>query len=157
MTRTLIIIALLGLGLPLAAAETSHISADKMVFQEKQGVTVFTGHVVYTQPAEAITIHADKLTVVTRDKELVSVEAKGTPVRFSHEGGDKPIKGEAEKLDYDGGRELVILTGNAYVQSGEDRIQGAVIEYDMKTKQAQASGGEEEGRFEATITPKDQQ
>ncbi|MBD3669389.1 MAG: lipopolysaccharide transport periplasmic protein LptA [Gammaproteobacteria bacterium] len=152
-SHRLLFAALFCLALPALAAPTSRIQADKMELREAEGITVFTGDVVYTQREEAVTIHADRITVHSKDNELIRVEARGKPVRFSHLGGDKPVTGEARQLDYDGAAELVILTGDAYVTSGSDRIQGARIEYDMINKQAQASGGESEGRFEAVITP----
>jgi len=138
------------------AAETSRIQADRMVFKEAEGVTVFSGHVHFSQPQQAISILADKVTILSKDKNVVRIEASGDPVRFRHEGRAQPIKGEARELLYNAARDRVTLRGDAEVQTGKDLIRGQRIEYDLATRQAVASGDANSGdRFEAVLTPGD--
>jgi lipopolysaccharide export system protein LptA len=136
------------------AGEASHIQADKMVLKELEGVTVFTGHVHFSQPEQNISINADRLTILSEDKKVVRVEASGNPVRFEHSGNKKPIQGEARELDYVAARDSITLTGDAEVQTGSDLIRGERIEYDIASQQAVATGDAKTGgRFEAIITP----
>jgi len=138
------------------AGETSQIQADRMVFKEREGVTVFTGHVHFSQPQQAISILADQVTILSKNKTVVRIEATGKPVHFSHAGREKPIQGEARELLYVAAQDTLTLSGDAQVQTGKDLIRGQRIEYDLATRQAVASGGADSGsRFEAVITPKD--
>lgn len=155
MTRQALAVLLLSATTALVqAGETSHILADKMVLKEKEGVTVFSGHVEFSQPEQNISIHADQLTILSEDKKVVRVQASGNPVHFQHGGNNNPIKGEARELDYVAASESITLTGDAEVQAGSDMIRGQRIEYNIASQQAVATGDAETGgRFEAVITP----
>lgn len=136
------------------AAETSRIQADKMVLKEAEGVTVFSGHVHFSQPEQEISILADKLTILSKDSNVVRIEASGKPVRFSHAGKAQAIKGKALELLYVAARDRLTLSGDAEVQSGKDLIRGQRIDYNLVTRQAVASGGADKGgRFEAVLNP----
>lgn len=53
------------------------------------------------------------------------VEAFGNPVTFYQLQDDgKPIKGRGEKMRYEMGKELVILTGNAQLEQLDSSIKG---------------------------------
>jgi lipopolysaccharide export system protein LptA len=152
--RTLAALLLAAITGLVQAGETSRIQADRMVLKELEGVTVFSGHVHFTQPEQNISIRADQITILSEDKKVVRVKATGNPVKFQHSGKDKPIKGEARKLVYVAASDSITLTGDAEVQSGKDLIRGERIEYDIASQQAVASGdGTSGGRFEAVITP----
>jgi lipopolysaccharide transport protein LptA len=154
--RTLAVLLLSALAGLSQAAGTSRIEADKMVLKEAEGVTVFSGHVRFRQPQQAISIRAEQLTVYSQDHNVVRIKAIGNPVHFTHKGRAKPITGEARELLYVAARDSVTLSGAAEVQAGKDRIRGERIEYDITTRQAVASGAPEKGgRFEAVISPKD--
>jgi lipopolysaccharide transport protein LptA len=150
----LLLSALTGLS---QAADTSRIKADKMVFKEREGVTVFSGHVHFSQPQQAISIRAEQLTVYNKGNDVVRIEASGAPVHFTHQGRARPITGEAREMLYVAARDSITLSGDAEVQTGQDLIRGERIEYDIATRQAVAKGAPEKGgRFEAVITPKKQ-
>jgi len=155
MTRQALAVLLLAASAGLTqAAETSHIQADKMVLQGAEGVTVFSGHVHFSQPDPAISILADQVTILRQDSKVVRVEASGKPVRFRHEGRKQPIRGEARELLYIAARDRLTLSGDAEVQTGKDLIRGQHIEYNLATRQAVASGGTgSDGRFEAVLNP----
>lgn len=150
--RAVSVLLLSSLSVLSHAAGSSRIQADRMVYREQQGITVFSGHVLYTEPQQAIAIHADKITIISQAQTVVRIEAVGDPVRFSHKGSAKPIRGEAKNLLYVAARDTLTLSGGAEVQNGKDQIRGETIEYNIASRQATANnGGKPGGRFEAII------
>ena len=89
----------------------------------------------------SIDIRANKV-VVTRpssDSDKIVIEAFGTPVTFYQLQDDgKPIKGHASKARYEVDKQLVTLTGNAYLEQLDSNIQGDKITYLVPTQQMEA-------------------
>ncbi|MDC9615061.1 lipopolysaccharide ABC transporter substrate-binding protein LptA [Xenorhabdus khoisanae] len=102
-------------------------------------VATFTDSVVVKQGS--IDIHADKV-IVTRpegDSNKTVIEAYGNPATFYQLQDDgKPIKGHASKMRYEMDKELVTLTGNAYLEQLDSNIKGDKINYLVPTQQMEA-------------------
>lgn len=130
------------------------IEADGAVFDEQKGQSIYTGHVVITQAG--MQIRADRVTVSTEDDELSRIVATGEPVRFrERREGEEEILGEARKLDYDAGSEVLLLIDQAWLSQGGNRFSGQRIEYDRQRERIQASQGEDGSqRVRVTIQPK---
>ncbi len=79
--------------------------------------------------------------VVTRpssDSDIV-IEAFGTPgYLYQLQDDGKPIKGHASKARYEVDKQLVTLTGNAYLEQLDSNIQGDKITYLVPTQQMEA-------------------
>lgn len=96
-------------------------------------VVTFTGNVVMTQGT--IKINADKV-VVTRPggeqgKEII--DGYGNPATFYQmQDNGKPVKGHASHMHYELAKDLVILTGNAYLEQLDSNITGDQITYLVK-------------------------
>lgn len=96
-------------------------------------VVTFTGNVVMTQGT--IKINADKV-VVTRPggeqgKEII--DGYGNPATFYQmQDNGKPVKGRASHMHYELAKDLVILTGNAYLEQLDSNITGDQITYLVK-------------------------
>jgi len=151
-TTTLLLV---GIATFTFASERSLIEADKMIWQEARGVTTFSGSVRYQLPSQKLTLLADKLEIRRQNKKLVSVIAEGEPVVFEQRAeADKLIKGHSSHLYYDAQTEMIKLSGAAELVSGNNTLRGEVIVYDVQNQTAQVSGdGQDNGRFEAIITP----
>ncbi|MDX7988592.1 lipopolysaccharide ABC transporter substrate-binding protein LptA [Xenorhabdus sp. 12] len=102
-------------------------------------IATFTDKVIVKQGS--IDIRADKV-VVTRpdnDSKKTVIEAYGNPATFYQLQDDgKPIKGHASKMRYEMGKELVTLTGNAYLEQLDSNIKGDKITYLVPTQQMEA-------------------
>ena len=147
------------LAAPVLAADKTQrepvtIEADSAVFDERQGQSIYTGHVVITQGG--MQIRADEVTVYTKEDALQRIVATGEPVRFRQQReGKKEIHGEARRLDYHADDEHLLLQDQAWLTQGGNRFSGQRIEYDMlreRVTAAQAEDGSQ--RVKVTIQPK---
>lgn len=116
-----------------------HITSDKQKVDIAANILIFTGKVVIK--CGSIEIHADRV-VVTRpkDKEGHEVfEGYGHPVTFHQLQDDGHlVRGQSLKVRYEAFNNLVILTGNAYIERLDNSIKGDCITYFMKKKQIEA-------------------
>ncbi len=142
----------------VTAAETQRqpvtIEADSAVFDERQGQSTYSGHVVITQGG--MQIRADEVTVYLADEKLKRIVARGEPVRFRQQReGEKEILGEARRLDYLADEERLLLQDQAWLTQGGNRFSGQRIEYDMPRERVTAAQGEDGSqRVRVTIQPK---
>lgn len=116
-----------------------HITSDQQKVDIAANMVIFTGQVVIK--CGSIDIHADRV-VVTRpkDKEGHEVfEGYGNPVTFHQlQDGGKQVRGHSLKVRYEAFNNLVILTGNAYLERLGNSIKGDCITYFMTKKQIEA-------------------
>ncbi|HBO23080.1 MULTISPECIES: lipopolysaccharide ABC transporter substrate-binding protein LptA [unclassified Providencia] len=136
--------AILALSLPAMALKSDTqqpmtINSVKQSLDLEKNITTFTDDVVIKQGS--IDIKANKV-VVTRpssDSDKIVIEAFGTPVTFYQLQDDgKPIKGHAAKARYEVDKQLVTLTGNAYLEQLDSNIKGDKITYVVPTQQMEA-------------------
>jgi lipopolysaccharide export system protein LptA len=178
----LTLLAALLVALPLAAfAPFAHaeradkdkplnIEADNMTYDDLKQVNIFTGHVVATKGT--IVIKADRVEV-TQDPQGYQY-ATGTSTGKDHayfrqkrDGVDEYIDGDAERIDYDGKKDLTTLTTRATVRRLQglstvmDEVHGSVITYDgqndfytAKAGPDVAGPGNPNGRVRAMLAPR---
>ncbi len=129
--KVIIASAMLATSLPALAVtgdtdQPIHIESDTQSLDMQGNVVTFTGNVVMTQGT--IKINADKV-VVTRPggeqgKEII--DGYGNPATFYQmQDNGKPVKGHASHMHYELAKDLVILTGNAYLEQLDSNITGA--------------------------------
>src|SRR5690606_21254161 len=100
--------------------QTIHIESATQSLDMQGNVVTFTGNVVMTQGT--IKINADKV-VVTRPggeqgKEII--DGYGNPATlYQMQDNGTPDKGHASHMHYELAKDLVILTGNAYLEQLE--------------------------------------
>lgn len=156
--------ALLGLMLvlmaPRAAALESDtrqpmlIEADKVEVDEGKGTSLYLGHVQVDQGS--MRLLADQVTVHHRaDRRPRYVIARGQPSFFKQllDGEEGEMQAYANRMDYDVERDLLILTDQALVIQGKDRIASDRIVYDRAHSRVQAGG---DSRVRIIITPDDE-
>lgn len=167
---------------PLAHAEQAdkdkpmNIDASNMTYDDLKQVTIFTG--APGQPVVAtkgtILIRADRVEV--RQDPQGYQYATGTMARGSkdlayfhqkREGVDEYVEGTAERIDYDGKKDLTTLTTNATVRRLQglttliDQVHGSVITYDGQNDFYTARAGKDvagpgntSGRVHAILSPR---
>ncbi len=115
------------------------IDSVKQALDMTGNTATFTEDVIVKQGS--IDIRADKV-VVTRpdgDSKKMIIEAFGNPVTFYQlQDNGKPIKGRGSKMRYEMDKELVTLTGNAYLEQLDSNIKGDRITYLVPTQQMEA-------------------
>lgn len=118
--------------------------------------TVFSGGVHIVQGTLDIKSSAAELTV--RNGDPTRAVFTGSQVVMKQEMDDgAPVTARADKVDYDLTTEIIVFTGNAYMENPRGSTAGPVITYNMKTGRIDSGGGGNGGRVKTTIMPKSAQ
>ncbi|MFD1804449.1 lipopolysaccharide ABC transporter substrate-binding protein LptA [Mixta tenebrionis] len=157
--KLLLISTLLAAGAPALALtgdsdKPVNIDSANQALDLQGNVATFTGNVIVTQGSIKIT--ADKV-VVTRpngDSQKTIVDAWGNPATFYQlQDNGKPVKGHAQKMHYELAKDLVELTGNAYIEQLDSNVKGDRITYLVKEQKMQAFGQGENKRVTTVLVP----
>ncbi len=108
-----------------------HLRADRIDIDQKKGLSLYRGHVVFTQGTLRLT--AARAEVQNRASVLETITAEGRPVTFRHrpEGLTDFVEGEASRAVYHAPTRRVDLYGEVQVRRGRDLFRGAVLHYDI--------------------------
>lgn len=139
-----------------------NVEADRMLVDDAKKESVFEGNVVVTQGT--LQLRGDRV-IVRQDGEGFSYGiAYGKPATFrqKREGYDEYIDGFADRLEYDGRKDLLQMFAAAKLTKGTDEVQGDYISYNAKTEFFQVLGrgkiadspGDPSARVRAVIQPK---
>jgi len=106
------------------------VEADRVSLDDINKVSVFEGNVVLTQGT--LLVRADKVSVRQDADKAQYATALGRPLTFrqKRDGADEYIEGWAERMEYDGKRNLVELFHKARLKRNNDEIRGDYIFYD---------------------------
>jgi lipopolysaccharide export system protein LptA len=129
-----------------AAAETGdrekpiNYSADRGDLNYETKLGKLDGNVVLTQGT--ITIRADRLTFKQNADNSMRVTATGNPVSFrqKRDGSDEYYEGFAQRVEYDGAKDLLELFDRALLKRGPDEIRSNYISYNAKSELFKAEG-----------------
>jgi lipopolysaccharide export system protein LptA len=99
-----------------------------------------TGHVIITQGT--LSIRADRIVFKQNPDNSLSATAYGNPVeiRQKREGGDEYYEGYAQRVEYDGSKDLVELFDRAVLKRGQDEIRSNYVSYNTVTEVFKAEG-----------------
>lgn len=163
-----LLIGLLAGGVPSARADKSdrekpmNIEADRMLVDDAKKESVFEGNVVLTQGT--LRLEGDRVNVRQDADGFQFGIAYGRPAKFRQrrDGYDEYIEGFADRLEYDGKKDLLQMFGVARLTKGTDEVRGDYISYNAKTEFFQVLGGGKpaatpanpDGRVRAVILPK---
>jgi len=129
------------------------LRADRIDIDQKRGLSLYHGHVVFTQGTLRLT--AARAAVQNRGNAVEVVTAEGKPVTFRHrpEGQTEFIDGIAGRGVYHALTQQVDLFGDVQVRRGRDEIRGAVLHYDIENQGMNAEGSEGR-RVYVALTPR---
>ena len=98
------------------------------------------GHVIITQGT--LEIRADRIVFRQNSDNTLSATAYGNPValRQKRDGVDEYYEGYAQRLEYDGSKNLVELFDNALLKRGQDEIRSNYVSYNTATELFKAEG-----------------
>lgn len=139
-----------------------NVEADRMLVDDAKKESVFEGNVVVTQGT--LQLRGDRV-IVRQDAEGFSYGiAYGNPATFrqKREGYDEYIDGFADRLEYDGRKDLLQMFAAAKLTKGTDEVRGDYISYNAKTEffqvlgsgKAASSPTDPNARVRAVIQPK---
>ena len=106
--------------------------------QERGGA--LAGNVIITQGT--LTIRADRIVFRQNADNSLSATAFGNPVAFrqKRDGADEYYEGYAQRIEYDGSKELVELFDNALLKRGQDEIRSNYISLQHGQRDLQGRG-----------------
>lgn len=136
---------LLSFGNPLLAASDANapldVEADRWEADQEREISVFTGNVILRKGSVLITAREARIRAVDGNVKLGTI--LGSPATFRQRPENAPdIEGEADRIEYDGETEQVVLTGSAWVRQGDDHFSGESIHYDLATQKVLATADE---------------
>ncbi|SNC59055.1 Lipopolysaccharide export system protein LptA precursor [Sodalis endosymbiont of Henestaris halophilus] len=112
-----------------------HINSAQQAVDMATNTATLIGNVIIKRGS--IDIRADKVVITIPDgkKGNEVVEGYGSPVSFYQlQDNGKPIRGHSQKIRYETANNLVVLTGNAYLEQLEINVKSDRITY-MVNKQ----------------------
>jgi lipopolysaccharide export system protein LptA len=123
--------ALLAMPLCALAAENDrqqpvHLHADRIDIDQKKGLSLYRGHVVFSQGTLRLT--AARAEVQNRANALETVTAEGKPVTFRHrpEGQKEYVEGKARRAKYYALAQRLELYGEGTLVTFRHRPEGMV-------------------------------
>jgi len=156
----------------LAGFFAAHVLAPGLyvpneLFDEAKQLNILQGNVEISKGS--IVIRADRVEVQQNPQGTQSAVATGWPNRRAYfrqrrEGTDEYIEGEAERLEYDGTRDVVRLVNQAVLRRFRgnalaDEVAGNTVTYDNTTEVYQVLGGPSSaapaGRVRGVLTPRE--
>ena len=99
-----------------------------------------TGNVIITQGT--LSIRADRIVFKQNADNSLSATAYGNPVeiRQKRDGVDEYYEGYAQRIEYDGTKDLVELFDRALLKRGQDEIRSNYVSYNTATEVFKAEG-----------------
>ena len=131
------------------------IEADQVELDEAKSTSVYVGHVQVNQGSMRLT--ADHVTVYHHeDRRVKYIIALGQPATYKQllDGDQGEVQAFAKRMDYDAVKDELILTEEALLIQGADRLSSERIVYDRARERMRAGGS---GRVKITITPESEQ
>jgi len=143
------------LALPDDRDQPIHISADKALRDEKQGVTVYSGSVQMNQGS--MHIEADTLTIYHIEAEADKIVAEGRPAKMRQRPDMEkgPVHARALVIEYYQREEKVHLKTEARVEQDGAIVTGDSIDYFIAEElvKADSDGTREGNRVQVVIPP----
>jgi len=99
-----------------------------------------SGNVIITQGT--LTLRADRIVFRQNADNSLSATAFGNPVaiRQKRDGVDEYYEGYAQRIEYDGSKDLVELFDNALLKRGQDEIRSNYVSYNVAAELFKAEG-----------------
>jgi len=134
------------------------IKADSVVLNEKTGISVYKGNVVFSQGS--LILKGNRIVIYqTRNKTKSSIHkivVTGKPAVFQQQQDNvkQLVKAKAGKMEFITKNERVYLSQNASVSQGDNLLKGEQIEYNTRTSTVTAKkGADNNNRVHAVIEP----
>ena len=141
------------MAIPSDRNQAISLEADRATFNEKTGITTYTGNVVIQQGT--LKIQANSIVAnLNQQSQIKNVTAQGSPAKFQQQMDAKGsiAKGEAKKIIYNAETGILSLSGGAFLSQNGATFRGENLTYSMNKGDIEASGGSN-GRIQIVIPP----
>ena len=137
------------------ASEPVTIESNSGFFDDKKGVSIYTGEVIIIQGS--LRLDADKVVVHMQNREIQKLVATGKPVKFKQtpEEGKDDVRGNALTAEYYPETKVLVLIKEAVVWQGKNSTASERIEYDRLSEVVKAGDtGSANKRVHVILQPK---
>ncbi|NHB58551.1 lipopolysaccharide transport periplasmic protein LptA [Acinetobacter shaoyimingii] len=151
--------SVMAFALPSDRNQPISLVADHATYNDKTGVTTYTGNVLIeqgTMKLQAASIVAN----LNKNKQISTITANGSPAKFQQqiETNRGIARGEAKKILYNAETGIITLIGNAYLNQDGASLRGSTLKYSMNKGDVEVSGssseaGSTKGRVQIIIPP----
>lgn len=132
------------------------LSADRATYNDKTGVTTYSGNVIIEQGT--LKVQADSIVAnLNTKREISSITATGRPAKFQQQiHVDKGVAyGQAQKIIYNADTGIITLSGGAYLNQDGAIMRAETLRYSMNKGDVEATGSKS-GRVQLVIPPSSQ-
>ena len=149
--------SVMAFALPSDRNQAISLVADNATYNDKTGVTTYTGNVVIEQGSMKLNAAAI-VANLNKNKQISTITASGSPAKFQQQldSSRGVARGEAQKIVYNAETGILNLSGNAYLYQNGASIRGNTLKYSMNKGDVEVSGGAKsvsKGRVEIIIPP----
>lgn len=128
------------------------IEADRKHTDYKGGEATYEGRVIIRQGQ--LLLQADKAIIHLRDGQFDRAMLEGHPATYQdRDDAGLPIRGEAQRMDYQALDEVITLSGQARVERAGDTLASERIVYRLKSEVVDAGAGGSD-RVRMTLQPR---
>ncbi len=130
------------------------IEADRVLLDEKAGLSVYEGNIFMQQGS--LTMHGSRMRVQLRDNQVESITIDGKPATFSQrpDGAESDQHAEADHIEYHTGDQRLILQGNALIrQSDKEQFSSNRIILNLRDNTVSAGDNSMGSRVRITLQP----
>jgi len=128
------------------------LEADQVELDDNKGTSTYIGNVRLTQGN--LSLQAGRMTVFLKDSKIIRMQAEGTPVKLKDKLEDNSqIEAEAIQMDYDVGKEEILLTGDGMLNQNGNILRNDRIRYNLTTGTLKAGGKDAEQRVKVILQP----
>lgn len=150
-------VSALSFALPSDRSQPISLLADNATYNDKTGVTTYTGNVVIEQGTMKLNA-ASIVANLNKNKQISTITATGSPAKFQQQVDTARgiARGEAQKIIYNAETGILNLVGNAYLFQNGASIRGNTLKYSMNKGDIEVSGGSSsgaKGRVQIIIPP----
>ena len=127
--------------LPSDRNQQLSLVADRATYNDKTGITTYTGNVVIEQGT--MKLQADSIVATLNSKkEIQTITAKCQPAKFQQQMDvNKGLaRGEAQTIIYNADTGIITLSGKAYLYQDGSSIRGNTLKYSMNKGDVEAQG-----------------
>lgn len=125
------------------------LAADSVDIDEGKGVSIYKGDVDLRQGT--IHLQADIVTVHQQGRKTSKIVADGSPVQFQQQSDKGLVQGRAKHVEYEVDSENLVLSGDAEVVQGQDRMRSDRIVYD-RVRSVVKAGAAAQGKQRVKIS-----
>lgn len=152
-----ILLANTAYAIPSDRNQQINLEADRATFNERTGVTTYSGNVLIQQGT--LRIQANSIVAnLNKSNKIQNVTAQGSPAKFQQQIDVKGglARGEGRNINYNAETGIIKLSGNAFLSQNGAVFRGENLTYSMGKGDIEANGGNN-GRIQIVIPPSAQQ